>query len=271
MRGGENLLSPALYGESDGGREDSGDDEREDDAPAPVNVGMFEDRHTDGHKDGGGADLQERELLEAHARREVRESDDVAGESESAGEREHIAEIDGVEVEARARGNGKEDDSDEGKQSTNKGVPARGARACGAQGWNSDEKRHEDNGHAGDEGGLGWSGEAEAGRLELVSGGKKEAGDGSAEQCTAADVSDVLAINDAEADGGERHTEQIEEQRRSVSEGAFDQNEGRAPDENDCKQKQMRLRGAGHGERVAAPAMEAPGGIPNFNRLGKRY
>jgi len=77
MGGGDELLRPALDGEGRSCGQQGGDEECGEDARGPVNEGVFEDGQAGGHEESGEGDLKDRQLLEAHVGREVREGEHV--------------------------------------------------------------------------------------------------------------------------------------------------------------------------------------------------
>ena len=69
-------------------------------------------------------------------------------------------------------------------------------------------------------------------------------------------MAELTAVHDGQSDEGQGHAEEIEEQRRGVLEGVFDEDEGGAPDEDDCQQQKVgEGRGAESlGQLVCSPA-----------------
>jgi len=55
-------------------------------------------------------------------------------------------------------------------------------------------------------------------------------------------VAELTAVHDGQSDEGKGHAEEIEEQRRGVLEGVFDEDEGGAPDEDDCEEQKVGYR-----------------------------
>lgn len=116
MRGGKELLRPALDRKSRCCRQHGCHDQGDHDARAPVNVRPLKYGQADGHKNGGEAHLQQRQLLEAHPERKMRQRQHMAGESESAGQREEISGIDRPEIEARVGGRCEQNNPQKGEQ-----------------------------------------------------------------------------------------------------------------------------------------------------------
>ncbi len=80
---------------------------------------------------------------------------------------------------------------------------------------------------------------ARPGGLELIAGGEEEADDEAGEQSAAVDVTELAVVHDGQGDEGEGHAEQIEEERGGVLKSVFDEDEGCAPDEDDCQQQDV--------------------------------
>ena len=91
------------------------------------------------------------------------------------------------------------------------------------------QKRDEDDDEPGDKGGFSRGGASEAGCLELVAGGEKEADDPAGNEGSGCDGAEVTPVDYGKRYGGERHAEEIEQQGRGVAEGIFDQDEGCSP------------------------------------------
>jgi hypothetical protein len=68
--------------------------------------------------------------------------------------------------------------------------------------------------------------------LELIAGCEEETDDEAREQSAAADVAELTVVHDGQSDKRQGHAEKIEEERRGVLEGVFDEDEGGAPDED---------------------------------------
>ena len=50
------------------------------------------------------------------------------------------------------------------------------------------------------------------------------------------DVAKLAVVHDGKRDEGQGHAEKVEEQRRCVRKGVLDEDEGCAPDEDDCQE-----------------------------------
>lgn len=92
--GGQDRLSPALDGECCGSGKCGGDEESGDKARREVDVRMFDEGETDGHKQRAKTDLQDGKWLKGNARRDMAESNAVEGKSDGAAESENVSEID---------------------------------------------------------------------------------------------------------------------------------------------------------------------------------
>ena len=55
----------------------------------------------------------------------------------------------------------------------------------------------------------------------------------------AGDVAELTVVDDGQSDEGQGHAEEIEEERGGVLEGVFDEDEGGAPDEDDCQKEEV--------------------------------
>ena len=49
----------------------------------------------------------------------------------------------------------------------------------------------------------------------------------------------MAAIDDCECHGGDRHSQEIEEERGGIVEGVLDEDEGCSPDSDDCEEQEM--------------------------------
>jgi hypothetical protein len=218
VRGGKILLCPRLDGEGGGGGEDGCDEEGDEDAGGGVKQGrahpwMLEQGQADGHEGGAEADLEDGELFEGNARGKTGESQDVEGESEGAGQGEEVAETDGAEVEGGAGRGGEEDEAGKGDECSEPGVPFGDVGAADSKCGDGGKHGDEDDNHAGDEGGFGGGGEAEAGGLELIAHGEAGADDGAGEEGAAVHATEVAAVEEGQAKEGEGHAEEVEEER----------------------------------------------------------
>lgn len=113
--------------------------------------------------------------------------------------------------------------------------------ACGAQPGDDDQQWHENYRHAGNKSRFGWCGEAQPRRLKLIAAGEKQSGDGSKEHRAPINVPDVSAVKNPQAGRGQNHAHEVEEQGRDVCKRIFNENKGRAPDEDHRQQQQMRF------------------------------
>jgi len=268
MGSGEKFLGPGLDGESGGCGEDGGDEERDEDGGGPVDPGAFEEGEAGGHEDGTESDLKDGELLEGNARGEMRKGQDVKGKAEGTAEGEEVAETDGAERKACTGGSGEQDDAGEGDEGSCERVPAwrvRGARAeAGNGGEQLGEHWNQDDDHAGDEGGFRRCGETKAGGLELIAQSEAEADDGAGEEGVASHASEVAAVEDGQAEEGQGHADEVEQEGGDGGERVLDDDEGRAPDGDDDDEKDVSAQGAGcrrrgvrHGGRVAGRQLKS--------------
>ena len=69
----------------------------------------------------------------------------------------------------------------------------------------------------------------------MIAGCEEEADDQAREQSLAVNLAELTVIHDGEGEDGQRHAEEIEEQRRGVRKGVFDEDEGGSPYEDDRK------------------------------------
>jgi hypothetical protein len=267
MGSGEELLRPRLHGEGGGGGENGGDEQSDDDAGRPVDPGVLEERYGEGHEEGAEANLENGELFEGKAGREMGERQDVEGEAERAAEGEEVAEADGAEIESGAGRGGQQNDAGEGDEGSGPGVPAGSVRATGAKQRNGAKKGNEDDDHSCDERRLRRGGETESGSLELIAHGEAEADSGAGEESAAIHAPEVAAVEEREAGEGEGHADEIEEQRRDLSESILDDDEGATPNGDDGDEQNMGAqrtrgwRGGRHGGRVANRDKANGGGV----------
>ena len=169
--------------------------------------------------------------------RGVGEGEEVSGEGDGAGQGEEVAGADADEEVLRGCSgwSGEKEEAGEGEKGSDGGGPARRWRVGGAKRGDDGEERDEDDDEAGDEGGLCGGGEGEAGGLELIAGCEEEADDQAGDEGAAVDVAELAVVHDGQSDEREGHAEEVEEKRGGVLEGVFDEDEGGAPDEDDCQ------------------------------------
>ena len=68
-------------------------------------------------------------------------------------------------------------------------------------------------------------GESEAGGLELVAGGEEDSDDEAGDQRATVDSVELTVIHDGQGDEGEGHAKEIEQKRRGVLKGVFDEDD----------------------------------------------
>jgi hypothetical protein len=162
----------------------------------------------------------------------------VSSKGDGAGEGEEVAQADGgEEVGPLCAGRrGEQQQAAEGEDGSDGGGPARGLGAGRAERGDRSEERNEDDDQAGDEGRLRGSGAGEAAGLELVAGGEEGADDCPGQNGSARKMAEMAVVDGREGDEGERHAQEVEEERSGVLEGVFDQDEGGSPDDNGGEQ-----------------------------------
>ena len=79
----------------------------------------------------------------------------------------------------------------------------------------------------------------EAGGLELIPGGQEEADHESGDYALAFDGEELTMVYDSQRNEGQSHSEQIEEERRGVLKGVFNEDEGRSPDDDDRQEQEV--------------------------------
>ena len=195
----------------------------------------------DGHDEGGDADLEGCELAGGDSVRGVGDGEEVSGEGDSADKCEEIAEADADEevLEGRSRRCCEKEQAGEGEEGSDGSSPSWTRCVGRAESGNDSEEWDEDDDQASDEGGLRGGGAGEAGGLKLVARGEKDSYDQAGDERASIDVTKLLVIHDNKGEESQRHAEEIEEKRRRVLQGVFDEDEGCAPDEDDCKQQQV--------------------------------
>ena len=125
--GREDGLRPGLDGEGRSGGDDGRDGEGDDEAGGEVDGWVLDEGETGGHEESAEADLKDGERAEVDFWRCVAECEAVKSEADGAAEGEEVAEIDGGEIreEAGACGlRGEEEDSGEGEDCSEPGIPA---------------------------------------------------------------------------------------------------------------------------------------------------
>ena len=108
------------------------------------------------------------------------------------------------------------------------------------------QQRHQDNGKAGDEGGFGWRGQGEAGRLERVASKHAAADQDSGAKSAAADTPQFTAIDQNQNEGRQKKAQRQEYEDGSAAQCILDQNEGRAPDQSTEDKREIGLELARH-------------------------
>lgn len=214
--GGQDALRVGEDREGEGGGEDGRDGECGEDAWGPVNVGVIKKRQGDRHDEGTGTDLDDCQLLKREAGGKMGECDDLEGEAEGADTGEDVAEVhvaEGGKGNRVADGSGEQDNAEEGDDGSEPGVPVRALGRWRPQAGDDGEQGDDDDDQARDEGGFGGSGQAESGSLELIAGGETEAGDGAGDEDGWAHPAEVATVDDGEDEEGERHADEIEEER----------------------------------------------------------
>ena len=153
----------------------------------------------------------------------------MKGEGEGAKQGENVAKL--HVGDAAAGWNGEQEQADEGHE---RGGEC-GKCGCGDSGWaqrgHEREDGDDDDHQAGDEGGVGGGGVGEAEGLELIAEGEEEAGRGSGEELRTGERAELAVVEGYKGDGGEGKAEKVEEERRGLGEGGFDESEGGSPEE----------------------------------------
>jgi hypothetical protein len=167
----------------------------------------------------------------------VGDDEEMPGEGDGAGEAEELAEAEaGEEVLSGAGWGGEQEQAGECEKRAAVGGES---GACGVGcGYARDgaEQRHEDDDETGDEACFGRGRVVQAEGLELVAEREHQTRQRAEGDFGAWDAAHCGEVDGSEDEKGERHAEKVEEQRRGVCEGGFDEREGRSPDDDDGEQ-----------------------------------
>ena len=165
----------------------------------------------------------------------------MASEGHGTAESEQVARTNAGEkiLPGGSGGCGEKEQTGEGKESADGGVPPRGRSVCGTNDWNRGEKWDEDDDETCDEGGFGGGGASEACGLKLITSSQKETDDDTGQEGCTGDVTELAMVDDGQSDESKGHAEEIEQQGGSILDGVLDEDEGRAPDGHDCQQQDV--------------------------------
>ncbi len=195
----------------------------------------------DEHPEGTDGDFDGDEVGKAVVLGTASEDDDLKGKGDGAGEGEEVSAIERGERESLAGRNAEKVEADEGGADSGEGIAVDVAPP-----EDGEQKRDQDDGDSGEEGGLGGGGVEQAGGLEFIAEPHEGSDFKAGAQGSDGEAAQLAEKDDAEDDGGKGHADGVEDERGGVGERRLDDDESGAPDKSCGQQQEMGLERTRH-------------------------